>query len=82
MINPEPLARDAARLIALAEALAEVAGECDQSVLAVSARDTARAARRFEAAMMPVDRAAIGHYRHEFTRLLWRAHRPEDTPLG
>lgn len=67
MMNPEPGRRDTARLVALAEEVAELAAERGQTGLASFARD---AARGFEHSVMPADRSRVAIFRHEAARLL------------
>lgn len=72
MASAEPARRDAARLVALAEAVAEYAESQGQRELPRLARDTAC---RFEHTVAPTDRAAVALYRREVTGWLRAAHR-------
>ena len=71
MLNLEPGRRDAARLVALAEAVAELADEHGQRDLAGFALGTAR---RFDYTVTPTDRDAVAVYRREVAGMLRAAH--------
>jgi hypothetical protein len=71
MVNPEPARSDCARLIGLAEAVAELAEQCGHHELAGFAASTAR---RFPDSVTPVDRVAVALYRREVAGLLRRVY--------